>query len=36
MKPKWGGIGYSLNNKGSFSYVLIITPKPGLFPLKKD
>ena len=36
MKPKWGSRGYSLDNKGSFSYVLIITPKPGLFPLKKD
>lgn len=36
MKPKWGDVGFSINNKGSFSYVLIITPKPGLFPLRNN
>ena len=34
LKPTWGGYGYQTDNKGSFSYLLVITPKPGLFPVK--
>ena len=32
LKPVQGSNGFLLNNKGSFSAVIIITPKPGLFP----
>ena len=34
LRPIWGRNGYQTDNKGNFSYLLVITPKPGLFPIK--
>ena len=34
LQPVWGVNWYRIDNKGSFSYAIVITPKLGLFPVK--
>lgn len=35
LQPTWGTNWYRVDDKGNFSHALVITPKPGLFPVKE-
>ena len=37
LEPKWGTASRTAHNdRGNFCYKLVITPKPGLFPIKSE